>query len=386
MKYYLIAGEASGDIHGANLMKGLQESDPEAGFRFWGGDRMAEAGGEGNLVKHYRDTSFFGLAEVFVNLPTIFRQIKECKKDVAEYCPDVLILIDYPGFNFRIAEFAKKAGITVYYYISPKVWAWKESRVKRIRRDVDRLFIIFPFEIDYFRQRGIDAVFEGNPLADVVEQQKAAMPSRAEFLERNNIPGGKPIIGLLAGSRYTEVKYNLPFMVELSRCFPEYTFVLAGVKWLDKAVYDKYIAGSDVVYVCDQTYPVLSYSEAAVVTSGTATLETALIGTPEMVCYRKDGLSVMIGRLLVKVKFISLVNLILGREAVRELIQGDMNIPNASRELKDILPGGAKHDKMMRDYAELRNAVGGPGASERFGRRMVEFLREDKKKKQDKQV
>lgn len=383
MRYYIIAGEASGDIHGANLMKGLLKNDPEAEFRFWGGDRMAEAGGAENLVRHYKTASFFGLMEVVKNLPTIFRQLKECKKDVAAYNPDVLILVDYPGFNFKIAKFAHEAGITVYYYISPKVWAWKESRVKRIRRDVDRLFIIFPFETGYFREKGVEAVFEGNPLVDVVEQQKAAMPSRSGFFRDNGIPDDKPIIGLLAGSRRTEIKYNLPFMVELSRKFPEYRFVVAGVKWLDKSVYDEVLAGSDVLYVCDQTYPVLAYSEAAVVTSGTATLETALLGTPEMVCYRKDELSMRIGKLLVKVGFISLVNLIMDREVVRELIQWDMTIPNAEAELRAILPGGSKREKMLADYDELREAVGGPGASERFARRMVEFLREDKKKKRE---
>ena len=377
MRYYLIAGEASGDMHGANLMKGILKADPEAEFRFWGGDKMAEVGGKQNLGRHYRTTSFFGLAEIVANARTILRQIEECKQDVVAYRPDVLILIDYPGFNFRIAKYAHDRGIRTYYYISPKVWAWNESRVKRIRKDVDRLFIIFSFEIEYFRKKGIETVFEGNPLVDVLEEEKRNMVSREEFFAQNDIPADRPLVALLAGSRKSELKYNLPFMVELARLNPEYSFVVGGVKWLDRSLYDSIIEDGPVKYICDQTYPLVRYADAAVVTSGTATLETALLGTPEVVCYRKDKLSMNIGKHLVKVPFISLVNLIMGRETVRELIQWDMTLPNAQQELMAIMPGGGKRQKMLDDFDRLREIVGGPGASDRFGGRMVELLKKD---------
>ena len=377
MRYYLIAGEASGDMHGANLMKGILKADPQAEFRFWGGDKMAEVGGAENLGRHYKTTSFFGLAEVAANLRTIFRQMNECKRDVMAYAPDVLILIDYPGFNFRIAKYAHDNGIRTYYYISPKVWAWNESRVKRIRRDVDRLFIIFPFETEYFRKKGIETVFEGNPLVDILEEEKRRMPSREEFFAQNSIPDDKPVVALLAGSRKSELKYNLPFMVDLARLNPEYTFVVGGVRWLDRSLYDNIIGDGPVKYICDMTYPLVRYADAAVVTSGTATLETALLGTPEVVCYSKDKLSMNIGKHLVKVPFISLVNLVMGREVVRELIQWDMTLPNAQEELHAIMPSGAKRDAMLADFEELRRVIGGPGASERFGAKMVELLRRD---------
>lgn len=378
MKYYLIAGEASGDMHGANLIKGLSKADPQAEFRFWGGDKMAQAGGAANLARHYKTASFFGALEVITHLREILQQMKECKADIKAFAPDVLILIDYPGFNFRMAKYAHGIGIRTFYYISPKVWAWKESRVKLIRKYVDELFIIFPFEIEYFRKKGIHAWFEGNPLVDVLEEEKKRIPSRGEFVKKNGVPEGKPIVALLSGSRKSELKYNLPFMVELSRRFPQYAFVVGGVGWLDRELYDDIVKGSDIVYVCDRTYALLANADAAVVTSGTATLETALIGTPEVVCYRKDKLTISIGRFVVKVPFISLVNLIMGREVVRELIQWDMTLPNAEKELTDIMPGGAKREKMLADFGELRRLVGGPGASDRFAAKMVELLKEGK--------
>jgi len=376
MKYYLIAGEASGDLHGSNLMKGLKKNDPAAGFRFWGGDKMASVGGAENLAKHYKKASFFGITEVVKNLGTVLSQLKECKEDVMAFGPDVLILIDYPGFNFKMAKFAREHGLKVFYYISPKVWAWKESRVKRIRKYVDRLFIIFPFEIEYFRKKGIEAIYEGNPLVDSIEEKLTRIPSEEQFLKENGLDG-RPMIALLAGSRASEIKNNLPFMVELSKLFPDYQFVVAGVSWLDRSQYDAYLEGTTVRHICDKTYELLKYSEAAVVTSGTATLETALIGTPEVVCYKTDPLSVWFGRIVIKVRFISLVNLIMDREVVRELIQSGMSMDNASVELRDILPGGNKRDKMLDDFAELRRIVGGPGASDRFAAKMVAELKKD---------
>ena len=374
MKYYIIAGEASGDLHGSNLMKGILKADPKAEFRFWGGDRMAEVGGVENLVKHYKQTSFFGVTEVLKNLRTIFGQLKECKDDLVAYGPDVLICVDYPGFNFKVARFAHQQGIRTFYYISPKVWAWKERRVERIRKYVDKLFIIFPFEIDYFKQKGIEALYEGNPIMDSIAQTLAQVPAREEFCAQNGL-SNEPIVALLAGSRASEVKRNLAFMTALSERFPEHQFVVAGVSWLDRGLYDKFLAGSRVKFVTDQTYGLLRYAEGAVVCSGTATLETALIGTPEVVCYRMDEFSYRVARAFVKIGFISLVNIIMKREVVRELIQHDMTVENAATELKAIMKGGEKHDRMMTDYAELQAVVGGEGASDRFAARMVAILK-----------
>ena len=374
MKYYIIAGEASGDLHGSNLMKGILKADPKAEFRFWGGDRMAEVGGVENLVKHYKQTSFFGVTEVLKNLRTIFGQLKECKDDLVAYGPDVLICVDYPGFNFKVARFAHGKGIRTFYYISPKVWAWKERRVERIRKYVDKLFFIFPFEIDYFKQKGIEALYEGNPIMDSIAQTLAQVPSREEFCKQNGL-SNEPIVALLAGSRASEVKRNLAFMTALAERFPEHQFVVAGVAWLDRGLYDKFLAGSRVKFVTDQTYGLLRYAEGGVVCSGTATLETALIGTPEVVCYRMDEFSYRVARAFVKIGFISLVNIIMKREVVRELIQHDMTVENAATELKAIMKGGEKHDRMMTDYAELQTVVGGEGASDRFAARMVAILK-----------
>jgi len=409
LRYYLIAGEPSGDLHGSNLIKGLKKSDPQAEFRFWGGDKMAEAGGAEGLARHYKSASFFGLYNVVANLRTIMRQFRECKRDVAAFAPDVLILIDYPGFNFRMAEFAHKRGIRTFYYISPKVWAWKEGRVRLIRKYVDQLFVIFPFEVGYFRDRGIETIFEGNPLVDALEEQMAVIPSADEFRRANGLDPEKPIVALLAGSRSSEIHYNLPFMVELSRCFPGHQFVVGGVSWLDPAKYDRILAGSGVRIVYDQTYALLRHAAAAVVTSGTATLETALIGTPEVVCYRVDPVSMAIAKLVVRIPYVSLVNIIMGREVVRELLQWDMTMANASAELTALLPAppasaapgaesvparveaerlagrspqpvappaGAKREAMLADFAELRRMVGGPGASDRFAARMIELLKQ----------
>lgn len=374
MKYYLIAGEASGDLHGSNLMRGILRADPEAKFRFWGGDRMAEVGGVENLSKHYKQTSFFGVADVLKHLRTIFSQLDECKRDIVDFGPDVVILIDYPGFNFKVAKFAHSKGIRTFYYISPKVWAWKERRVEMIRKYVDRLFIIFPFEREYFRRRGIETIYEGNPIMDSIAQTLSEVPTKEQFARENGLDE-RPIVALLAGSRKNEIKKNLAFMVALSKAHPEWQFVVAGVSWLDGKLYEWFLEGSDVKFVKDKTYALLKYSEAAVVCSGTATLETALIGTPEVVCYRMDEFSYRVARAFVKIGFISLVNIIMEREVVRELIQHDMTVANASEELRAIVAGGSKHSKMMADYAALQEIVGGAGASDRFAARMVELLK-----------
>ncbi|MBO5661228.1 MAG: lipid-A-disaccharide synthase [Tidjanibacter sp.] len=378
MKYYLIAGEASGDLHGANLMKGILKCDPEAEFRFWGGDRMAEVGGVERLAKHYRHTSFFGVSEVLKNLRTIFSQLDECQRDVEAFAPDVLICIDYPGFNFKMAKFAHRRGIPVFYYISPKVWAWKERRVELIRKYVTRLYIIFSFEVEYFRERGIEAVYEGNPIMDPIAERLAATPSREEFMRAHGLDG-RPIVALLAGSRKSEIRRNLNFMKALAASREEYQFVVAGVSWIAPELYDSFLAGSGVKVLTDRTYELLKHSAAAVVCSGTATLETALIGTPEVVCYRMDEFSYRVAKVFVKIGFISLVNIIMGREVVKELIQHDMTVELASAELSRIVEGGSGHERMMADYGELARIVGGAGASERFARRMVEELKTIKK-------
>lgn len=374
MRYYLIAGEPSGDLHGANLMRGLAKADPEAEFRFWGGDMMAEAGGAANLVKHYRETSFFGIADVLANLGTIARQMRECREDVLRFAPDVLILIDYPGFNVKMAEFAHRHGLKVFYYIAPKVWAWKEWRVKALRRFVDRLYIIFPFEKEYFRRKGIDAAFEGNPLMDAIARRRESFPSAEEFRRANGLDD-RPVVALLAGSRRSEIRTNLRFMAELAERIPDRQFVVAGVSWIDRAEYDRCTAGTAVRYVFDKTYELLAVAEAAVVTSGTATLETALLDVPEVVVYGVPWIYEKLKPYVLKIPYVSLVNLNLGREAVREIVRCRPKAESAEAELRAVLEGGVERERMKADFAELRRIIGGDGASERFAARMVEDLK-----------
>lgn len=377
MKYYIIAGEPSGDLHGSNLIKGLKSADSEASFRFWGGDKMAKEGGCDNLVKHYRQTSFFGFANVIRNIRTISRQMRECQADLLTYAPDVLILIDYPGFNMKMARFAHEHNIPVFYYIAPKVWAWKEWRVKKIGRYVDRLFTIFPFETEYFRSKGIEPIFCGNPLTDDIAERQSTFVSRPEFIADNSLDN-RPIIALLAGSRPSEIKENLGNMVALADRFPGYQFVVTAVPWIDKSLYDRYIAKSltcNVRYVCNLTQQTLSQSDAAVVTSGTATLETALMGIPEMVLYHVPKLYEVLRPYVLKIPYVSLVNINLGREAVREIVCAKFNIDDAAEELRSIVRGGSKHARMMADFAQLQEIIGGTGASHRFAQRMVEELK-----------
>ena len=374
MKYYIIAGEPSGDLHGSNLMRGLQAEDSEAQFRFWGGDKMAEVGGAENLAKHYRELSFFGIVQVLRNLRTIFGQIDECKRDIEAYNPDVVILIDYPSFNMRIAEWAKKRGTKVYYYIAPKVWAWKEWRVKAIRKFVDKLYTIFPFETDYFRSKGIEPVFCGNPLCESIAQHKAQMTSREEFLKECNLDE-RPIVALLAGSRRSEIKDNLADMVAISQNFPNYQFVVAAVPWIEREMYDKILADTGVKVVCNKTYDTLIYAEAAIVTSGTATLETALIGTPEIVMYHVPKLYEWLRPIVLKIPFISLVNINLNRECVREIVVNKINVEAVSEELRAILEGGSKRAKMLADFEELQEMMGGEGSSRRVAQDIVKSLK-----------
>ena len=374
MRYYIISGEPSGDLHGSNLMRGLQVEDSEAQFRFWGGDKMAEVGGKENLAKHYRETSFFGIVQVVRNLKTIFGQIDECKRDIEAFEPDVVILIDYPSFNMRIAKWAKQRGTKVYYYIAPKVWAWKEWRVKEIRKYVDRLYTIFPFETAYFRSKGVEPVFCGNPLCDSIAQHKAQMPSRAEFIQAEGLDE-RPIVALLAGSRRSEIKDNLADMVAISKNFPNYQFVVAAVPWIEREIYDKMLAGTGVKFVCNKTYDALIYAEAAIVTSGTATLETALMNTPEIVMYHIPKLYEWLRPIALKIPYISLVNINLGRECVREIVVNKIDVEAVSEELRAILKGGTKRAKMLEDFAELQAMMGGEGSSHRVAEDIVKSLK-----------
>lgn len=357
MKYYLIAGEASGDLHGSNLMKALKLKDPNAEFRFWGGDLMQAQGG--NMVKHYRDLAFMGFVEVVQNLGTILKNIKICKKDIQEHQPDVLILIDYPGFNLRIAKFAKSLGIKVVYYISPQLWAWKEGRVETIKKYVDEMLVILPFEKEFYQKHQVDAHFVGHPLLDAISGLQPV--SEVDFKKENQL-NDLPIIALLPGSREQEVKKMLELMLSVRSHFKNYQFVIAGAPSLPKSFYQQFV-DEDVHFVSNKTYDLLRVSKAALVTSGTATLETALLNTPEVVCYRSSKISYEIAKRLVKhIKYISLVNLIMDKEVVTELIQDDLNTKNLVLELNKILEGDSR-EKMLASYQILREKLGGSGAS-----------------------
>lgn len=372
MRYYIIAGEASGDLHASNLMKGIKRVDPEAQFRYFGGDLMLAEGG--TLVKHYREMAFMGFLEVLQNLRAISANMEFCKKDILAYQPDAVILVDYPGFNLRIARFAKKAGFKVFYYIAPKVWAWKESRVKILKKYVDRLFIIFPFEVEYFTKKGIEPIYEGNPTLDAIMHKLPQPVNLSEFCAKNSLPE-KPIIALVAGSRKQEIKYNLPVMLEVVNKFPDYLFVIAGAPSLDYSVYEPYIRGTSVKVVFGQTYELLSCSTIALVTSGTATLEAALLNVPQVVCYRGNFFSMLIAWMVIKVKYISLVNLNMGFEVVKELKQYDLNPDTLFEEAQKLLPGNPERTKQLEQYEQLRLKLGQAGASLRVGRRMVDFVK-----------
>lgn len=357
MKYYIIAGEASGDLHGSNLMKALKEKDSNAEFRFWGGDLMQKQGG--TLVKHYRDLAFMGFLEVAMNLRTILNNIKICKEDIKNNQPDVLILVDYPGFNLRIAKFAKELGIKVVYYISPQLWAWKEGRVEIIKKYVDEMMVILPFEEDFYHKHDVKSHFVGHPLLDAISTLQDI--SVDDFKTENGL-NEKEIIALLPGSRKQEVEKMLEIMLSVRPHFNNYQFVIAGAPSLEKEFYQKYV-DENVHFVSNKTYDLLRCSKAALVTSGTATLETALLNIPEVVCYRGSKISYAIAKRLVKnIKYISLVNLIMDREVVKELIQSELNTKNLVKELNFIIKG-EKRSEMLQDFKLLREKLGGKGAS-----------------------
>lgn len=376
MKYYIIAGEASGDLHASNLMKHIKMYDTHAYFRFWGGDKMQQQGQE--LVKHYRDLAFMGFSEVAMNLRTILRNIRFCKEDLIHFKPDVLILIDYPGFNLRIAEYAHKAGMRVFYYISPQVWAWKQNRVKKIRSFVERMFVILPFEQEFYATYNYPVDFVGHPLLDALEDD-IHPPERIEFITKNKLTN-KPIVALLPGSRRQEIAKMLNVMLTIINQFPDYQFVIAGMSSVSATFYEKIAAGYQVSIIIDQTYALLSHSKAALVTSGTATLETALMEVPEVVCYKGSGISYQIAKRLVKVEYISLVNLIMKQEISKELIQSDLNRKNLATELDKILHNKDARNKMLTDYKTLKDKLGGKGASDEAARLMVECVNRNKKK------
>ncbi|MRR18686.1 lipid-A-disaccharide synthase [bacterium] len=373
MKYFIIAGEPSGDLHGSNLVRNLIMADPDADIACWGGDLMREAGGR--LLKHYRETAFMGAWEVVVNIRRIKTNFSECHRQIAEMSPDVIILIDYPGFNLRIARYAKQLGIRVYYYISPKFWAWREDRVSRIKKYVDRLYIIFPFEKEFFRRHGYDAVFLGNPLPDHVEAWRRSAPG-PDTVKASLGLDKRPVIALMSGSRLQEVSKILPVMASVAEGFPDYQFVVAAMTHLPAGLYERIIGSKPVRVINGRTYDLLSVAEAALVTSGTATLEAALFDVPQVVCYKTSSLTYSLAKRFIKVRFLALVNLIMDREVVRELIQDELNQVSLHTELLQILVTGYRHDIIKKDYQQLRRILGGSGASTRIAEDMVRTLRE----------
>ncbi|MBL7720647.1 MAG: lipid-A-disaccharide synthase [Chitinophagaceae bacterium] len=379
MKYYIIAGEASGDLHGSNLIKEIKKQDSAAVIRCWGGDKMQAAGGE--LVKHYRDLAFMGFAEVLMNIRTIFRNLRFCKEDILQFKPDALILVDYPGFNLRIAKWAKQQPLfadkvsKIIYYISPQVWAWKEGRVKMMKECIDKMLVILPFEKDYYKNKwNWEVEYVGHPLVEVVESVVNSQGSAAidPILSNSN----NKLIALLPGSRKQEIRIKLPVMLEVSKSFPEFQFVVAKAPGVEDSFYDEMLKiFSNVSYVSGKTYDLLLTSKAALVTSGTATLETALFGVPEAVCYKGSWLSYQIGKRVVKVKYISLVNLIMDKLVVKEFIQHDMNAENLTRELNELLHNSERLDQIKKGYTSLKKILSEKGnASAKAAASIVKLL------------
>ncbi len=394
MKYYIIAGEASGDLHGSNLMKGLYAEDPQASVRFWGGDLMhsvyknceglrpaGPAEGSG-LVRHYKEGAIMGFWEVFRKAGMLLGNVRFCEKDIMDWKPDAVILIDYPGFNFKIAEFAHRHGFKVFYYIAPKVWASREGRIKKLRKYVDKLFIVFPFEIQYFRKKGIDFIYKGNPLVDAIDGSAASKETRQEFLERNGLPD-KPVIAMLAGSRKGEISTMMPVLREFAErmaSLPRYSgyqFIVAGAPARSMGDYAPYLKGcsADIKVLFGQTQSIVKNAEAAVVNSGTASLETVLLGTPQVVGFIMGSrITYAIARKIVKVKFISLGNLIIDRQAFKEFIQEDCNAGNLVAEVRALIEDSGYRQKMLSDYRCIREALGGRGASAAVAKAMIDEL------------
>ena len=382
MRYYLVAGEASGDLHGSNLMRGLYARDPEASMRFWGGGLMdavykEHESGTG-LVKDYREGAIMGIWEVIVQARKLLGRVRSCEEDIAAWKPDVVILIDYPGFNFRIAEFAHKAGFKVFWYIAPKVWASRESRIKKLKAYVDKLFIVFPFEIDYFRRKGVDFIYKGNPLIDAVDRSPALQETREAFLERHGLPD-RPMVALLAGSRSGEIKSMMPVLTEFAARlhgmpeYADYQFIIAAAP--GRTAEDYGHLDEFVHVVSGDTYGALRHARAAVINSGTASLEAALLGTPQVVGYRTAPLTYLIGRIILKIKYISLANLVIDRAAFKEFLQNYLSPENLVSEVRRLLEDENYRARMQADYAEVREKLGGTGASEAVAEAMIAELR-----------
>jgi len=372
MKYYLIAGEASGDLHASNLMLALKKVDPQAEFRFWGGDLMQAAGG--TMVKHYRELAFMGFSEVVMNLRTILKNITFCKKDIKEFNPDALIFIDYPGFNLRIAKWAKEEGIPTHFYISPQIWAWKENRISAIKRDIDHMYVILPFEKEFYEgKHNFPVHFVGHPLIDAIAKKDLVDPDgfKKEFQLDN-----RPVIALLPGSRKQEISRMLETMLSITDDYKEYQFIIAGAPSQDPEFYSQFIKKKNVHLVMNRTYDILSLATAALVTSGTATLETALFKVPEVVCYKGSTISYQIARRVIKLDYISLVNLIMDKEVVKELIQNDFNTKTLRVELNKILDPEVRKT-IFGEYFELEMRLGGAGASNKTAKLIYSTLKHE---------
>jgi lipid-A-disaccharide synthase len=371
MRYFLIAGEASGDLHGANLIRGLKKTDKSAEIFCRGGNLMEEAGGK--LLSHYGETAVMGYVDVLINLKKVLRSLNDCKKHVEKIKPDVIILIDYPGFNMKMAAHGRKLGIAVYYYISPKVWVWKKWRIKQIKRDVSRMYSILPFEKEFYAGYDFPVEYFGNPVVDQIERRRAALSDKGGIYESLGL-SDKPVITLLAGSRKQEVKHILPAMVEITGYYPDYQFLLAASENITIEQYREIIGVKPIKVIYNKTYELLSIAEVAIVKSGTSTLEAALIGTPQVVCYRGGFISYLLARLLVRIRFISLVNLLMDREVVKELLQNDMRPEVMVKEINSIMRGGWRRTIMMKEYEELRSMMGEPGVSDRIASDMYKSL------------
>lgn len=373
MKYYIIAGEASGDLHGSNLIKALKKQDSDADIRCWGGDLMKASGGD--LVKHYKEMAFMGFLEVISNINQIFKNIAFCKEDISDFNPDVIVFIDYSGFNLRIASWAKKNKFRTNYYISPQIWASREGRIHKIKNDIDAMHVILPFEKEFYEKKHHYPVnFVGHPLIDAIGD--IPRTSDKKFREENNLDLQKPIIALLPGSRKQEVQKMLTLMLSVTKSFPKFQFVIAGAPSLDLEFYQPFLKSSQVGLISNKTYDLLSLSYAALVTSGTATLETALFKIPQVVCYRANWISYQIAKRIITLKFISLVNLIMDKEVVKELIQGDLNTKNLTKELDKIL-NGPERKKQFEAYYELEKKLGGKGASEKAASLIIQSAQMD---------
>lgn len=371
MRYFIIAGEKSGDLHGSNLIRELISNDPSSEIRCWGGDLMRAAGGV--VQMHYNQTAFMGFTDVLKNLGKIRSLMLLCREQIIEFNPDVLILIDYPGFNLRIAEFAKLEHIPVFYYISPKLWAWNEKRVSKIKKYVDRMYIIFPFEVDFYRKHNFQAYYYGNPLMDEMEKKMKHSPDK-ETLKQSLGLSERHVISILAGSRKSEVVHILPKMLEVISYFKEYQFVIAGVENLSDKLYNNIIRNAPVKFIKGKTYEILQVSEAALVASGTATLEAALLNVPQVVCFRGDFLSMVIAWAVIRVRYISLVNLIMNSEVVKELIQYSLKKENIQQELEAVLPGGRKRESVLEGYRQLKQKLGSAGVSARIAKDILKTL------------